>query len=106
MSEPMKIRAFLLSGAVEVKLQVRHPMESGLRRDEQGNRIPPHYIETLVVKCKDRVVFNARLGMAVSENPYLVFTFRGAEKGDPITVTWVDNLGDTRTDESVVVTGA
>ncbi len=99
----MKIRAFLLNGAVEVKLQVKHPMESGLRRDEQGTKIPPHFIETLVVKCKGRVVFNARLGMAVSENPYLAFTFHGAEKGDPLTVTWVDNLGDTRTDEGVVI---
>lgn len=103
MSEPMKIRAFLLKDAVDVKLMVKHPMESGLRRDEQGTRIAPHYIETLVVKCKDRVVLNARLGMAVSENPYIAFTFHGAAKGDPITVTWVDNLGDTRTDEGVVV---
>ncbi len=103
MSEPMKIRAFLLKDTVEVKLMVKHPMESGLRRDEQGTRIPPHYIETLVVKCKDRVVLNARLGMAVSENPYLVFSFHGAAKGDPISVTWVDNLGDTRTDTGEVL---
>jgi len=103
MSEPMKIRAFLLKDTVEVKLMVKHPMESGLRRDEQGQRIPAHYIETLVVRCKDRVVLDARLGMAVSENPYIAFSFRGAETGDPISATWVDNLGETRTDQGKVV---
>ncbi len=102
MSEPMKIRAFLVKDTVEMKLMVKHPMESGLRKDEEGKRIPAHYIETLVVKCADRVVLDARLGMAVSENPYIAFNFKGAQKGDPISVTWVDNLGDTRTDNGVV----
>lgn len=102
MSEPMKIRAFLVKDTVEMKLMVKHPMESGLRKDEEGKRIPAHYIETLVVKCADRVVLDARLGMAVSENPYIAFNFKGAKKGDPISVTWVDNLGDTRTDNGVV----
>lgn len=102
MSEPMKIRAFLAKDKVEVMLRVRHPMESGLRKDEQGQRIPAHYIETLVVKCRERVVLDAHLGMAVSEHPYLSFKFGGAAKGDPISVTWVDNLGDTRTDHGVV----
>lgn len=102
MSEPMKIRAFLVKDKVEMKLMVRHPMESGLRKDEQGERIPAHYIETLVVTCGERVVLDAHLGMAVSENPYFAFSFGGAAKGDPIRVTWVDNLGDSRTDQGVV----
>ncbi len=102
MSEPMKIRAFLVKDTVEMKLMVKHPMESGLRKDEEGKRIPAHFIETLLVKCGERVVLDARLGMAVSENPYLAFNFKGAKKGDPISVTWTDNLGDTRTDTGVV----
>ncbi len=102
MSEPMKIRAFLVKDKVEMRLMVRHPMESGLRKDEQGERIPAHYIETLVVKCGERVVLDAHLGMAVSENPYFAFNFGGAAKGDPISVTWVDNRGDTRTDQGTV----
>ena len=102
MSEPMKIRAFLVNDTVDMKLMVKHPMESGLRKDEEGKRIPAHFIETLLVKCGERVVLDARLGMAVSENPYLAFNFKGAKKGDPISVTWTDNLGDTRTDTGAV----
>ncbi len=102
MSEPMRIRAVLNKDVVEVKLMVKHIMESGMRKDENGKRIPAHYIETLVVKCKDKIVLDAHLGMAVSENPYIAFSFHGAVKGDPIEVSWKDNLGDTRTDKAVV----
>jgi sulfur-oxidizing protein SoxZ len=102
MSEPMRIRAVLFNGVVEVKLMIRHVMETGLRKDEQGVRIPAHYIETLVVRCKDKIVLDAHLGMAVSQNPYIAFTFRDAAKGDRIEASWRDNLGDTRVDESVI----
>ena len=102
MSEPMRIRALLIKDLIEVKLMIKHPMESGLRKDEEGKRIPAHYIETLVVRCKDKVVLDAHLGMAVSENPYIAFNFKGAEKGDKIEASWKDNLGQSRTDEAVV----
>lgn len=102
MSEPMRIRAVLINGVVEVKLMIKHIMETGLRKDESGNYIPAHYIETLVAKCNDKVVLDAQLGMAVSQNPYIAFNFRGAAKGDRMEVSWRDNLGDTRTDESLV----
>ena len=102
MSEPMRIRASLIKDMVEVKLMIRHIMETGLRKDESGKRVPAHYIETLVVRCKDKIVLDAHLGMAVSENPYLAFSFKGAEKGDRIEATWIDNIGETRTDEALI----
>ncbi len=102
MSEPMRIRAMLIKDVVEVKLMVKHVMETGLRKDESGNYIPAHYIETLVARCNDKVVLDAQLGMAVSQNPYIAFNFKGAAKGDRIEVSWRDNLGDTRSDETLV----
>ena len=82
MSEPMRIRAVQVQDLIEVKLMIRHPMESGLRKDENGKKIPAHFIETLEVKCKDRIVLDAYLGMAVSENPFIQFSFKGGTKGD------------------------
>lgn len=102
MSEPMRIRAVLINGVVEVKLMVKHIMETGLRKDEAGNVVPAHFIETLVARCNDKVVLDAQLGMAVSQNPYIAFTFKGAAKGDRMEVSWRDNLGDTRSDETLV----
>lgn len=102
MSEPMRIRAVLLKDLVEVKLMIRHPMESGLRKDENGKKIPAHFIETLEVKCNEKIVFDAYLGMAVSENPFIQFNFKGAAKGDLLEVTWKDNRGDSRTDKAPI----
>lgn len=102
MSEPMRIRAVLINGVVEVKLMVKHVMETGLRKDEAGNVVPAHFIETLVARCNDKVVLDAQLGMAVSQNPYIAFNFKGAAKGDRMEVSWRDNLGDTRSDETLV----
>ena len=102
MSDPMRIRTMRIKDTIEVKLLVKHPMESGYRKGEDGKRIPAHFIETLVVRCKDKVIFDAYLGIAVSENPYIEFNFKGAEPGDLIEATWVDNLKDTRTDSAVV----
>jgi len=36
------------------------------------------------------------------ENPYLQFKFKGGKKGDKLSVTWVDNKGETRTDEATI----
>ena len=79
MSDPMRIRANLINSTVEVKLMIKHPMESGYRKGEDGKRIPAHFIETLVVRCKDKVILDAYLGLAISENPYIAFNFKGAD---------------------------
>jgi sulfur-oxidizing protein SoxZ len=47
-------------------------------------------------------VFNAQFGPAVSKDPFLNFKFKGGAKGDKVTVTWVDNRGDKRTDEATI----
>jgi sulfur-oxidizing protein SoxZ len=45
---------------------------------------------------------NAQWGPAVAKNPYLQFTVKGAKAGDKISITWLDNRGDKRTDDAVV----
>ena len=38
----------------------------------------------------------------MSQNPFLSFKFKGGAKGDKLAVKWVDNKGDTRTDEAAI----
>jgi sulfur-oxidizing protein SoxZ len=45
---------------------------------------------------------SAQWGPAVSKNPFLGFKFLGGAAGDRIEVTWVDNKGDSRTDETLI----
>jgi sulfur-oxidizing protein SoxZ len=102
MAKPMKVRARAEGGATEVKVLMSHEMETGLRKNAQGETIPAHFIRNVTVRHGSRTVFSAQLGTAVSKNPFLSFKFSGGAKGDKITVTWVDNRGDSRTDEAAI----
>lgn len=102
MADPMRIRAALTGDVVEVKVLMSHPMETGLRKDASGNPVPAHYIQTVKASCKGKDVLTAEWGPAVSKNPFLAFKFKGAAKGDKVSVTWLDTAGETRTDEAVI----
>lgn len=102
MGNPMRIRASANGDVVEVKVLMRHDMETGQRKDAAGAVIPAHFIQKLVAKCNDKVVLDSLMGTSVSKDPFLSFKFKGGKKGDKITVSWFDNKGDSRTDETVV----
>ena len=102
MAEPMRIRAKLTGEIVEVKVLIRHDMETGLRKDAAGKPIPAHFIKTLSAKCNEKTVLETVMGISVSKDPFLSFKFKGGAVGDKVTVTWADNMGETRTDEATV----
>lgn len=102
MADPMKIRASLVDDSTEVKVLMSHEMETGQRKDAQGQTIPAWFIQNVTVRCNGRTVLAAQWGTAVSKNPFLAFKFKGGVKGDKIVVTWTDNRGDTRTDEAAI----
>ena len=102
MGDPMRIRATENGGVTEVKILMKHDMESGQRKDATGKVIPAWHINMVVAKVKDKEVFAAQFGPAVSKDPFLNFKFKGAAKGDKLSVTWVDNRADTRTDEVAI----
>jgi sulfur-oxidizing protein SoxZ len=101
MGDPMRIRAVEKDGVVDVKILMRHDMESGQRKDANGKVIPAWFINVLSVKAQGKEVFKAQFGSAVSKDPFLNFKYKGA-KGDKIVVSWSDTKGDTRTDEATV----
>ncbi|MBI2509352.1 MAG: thiosulfate oxidation carrier complex protein SoxZ [Betaproteobacteria bacterium] len=102
MAEPMKIRAALQGDIADVRILMMHPMETGLRRDSRGDLVPLHYIRSVVVTHNGRIVLDAQWSQAISRNPFLGLRVKGARAGDKISVTWVDNKGDKRTDEATV----
>ncbi|MCW5603532.1 MAG: thiosulfate oxidation carrier complex protein SoxZ [Burkholderiales bacterium] len=104
MAEPMRIRATLQGDTADVRILMRHPMETGTRKTASGV-VPQHYIRSVVVQHNGRTVLDAQWSQAVSRDPFLGLRVKGAKVGDKISVTWVDNKGDQRTDE-VAVTAA
>lgn len=84
-------------------LLMPHPMETGMRKDDSGAFVPAHYITDVQVTAADRVVLQARLSQAVSQDPLLSFRYRGGQLGDRLQVRWTDSRGEQRSD-SVLVT--
>ena len=98
----MKIRANASGDSTEVKVLMNHEMETGQRKDAQGQTIPAWFIQSVKVMHDDKIVLAAQLGPAVAKNPFLSFKFKGGAKGERIRITWIDNHNDTRTDEVVI----
>jgi sulfur-oxidizing protein SoxZ len=97
--KPIKIRGRLKNGEADIKCLMPHPMETGVRKDLDGNKIPAHYIETVTCKHNGKVFITADWGASVSKDPYFGFVVRGASDGDVIEVSWVDNLGNSSSGE-------
>ncbi len=102
MADPMKIRATAKDGVVDVRVLMAHEMESGQRKDAAGKLIPAWHISEVTAALNGTPVLKAYWGPAISKNPYLSFKVKGAKAGDKISVSWVDNKGDKRTDEATV----
>jgi len=95
MASTIRVRAVSGGDATEVQALVQHPMDSGFVKDAQGNLIPPHHIEVVDFQHAGKSVFTALWGPAVAKDPYVKFSFKGAQKGDDISVSWVDNKGES-----------
>jgi len=102
MGNPMKIRASVKDGVTEVKVLMQHEMETGLRKDKDGKLVPAWHITEVKAQHNGKAVLEAQFGTAVSKNPYLVFHFKGGAPGEKVSVSWVDNTGDTRVDEAEI----
>jgi sulfur-oxidizing protein SoxZ len=102
MADPMRIRAQAQGGNAIVRVLMSHEMETGQRKDAAGKIIPAWHINEVTASLNGKQVFSAEWGPAVAKNPFLQFTMKGAKAGDKVSVTWKDNRGDTRTDETVV----
>jgi len=102
MADPMKIRAQMKGDVCEIRVLMSHPMETGQRKDSDGKTIPAHHIQTITVALNGKAVVSGQTGGSVSRNPVFGFKVKGAKAGDKVTVSWKDNKGDSRTDETTV----
>ena len=105
MADPMKIRATVVGDSTEVKVLMSHEMETGQRKDASGALVPAHFIQNVTVTCAGKTVLSAQWGTSISKNPFMHFRFKGGKPGDKVTISWVDNKGERRTDEAVIAGG-
>jgi sulfur-oxidizing protein SoxZ len=98
----MKIRAQMKGDSAEIRVLMNHPMETGQRKDNAGNTVPAHYIQAITVDVGGKRVIQGQAATSISRNPVFGFRVKGAKAGDKVVIHWVDNKGESRTDEATI----
>ena len=81
---------------ITIKTLISHAMESGQRKDKEGNLIPRSIINRFVVDFNGENVIDVNMEPAISTNPYFEFEAQVPQSGE-FTFTWYDDDGDVYT---------
>ena len=77
---------------VTIKTLISHKMESGQRKDKEGNVIPRSIINRFTCEFNGQMVVDVTMEPAISTNPYFQFDATVPEAGD-FKFTWYDDDG-------------
>ena len=100
----IRLKAEVKEGITKVKTLIKHPMETGARKElETGKLIPAHFIEEVTCIYNGQIVMSALWSGGISQNPYCAFTFKGGEKGGQVTLIWKDNQGNMNYQETTIL---
>jgi len=83
--------------SVSVRTLISHPMESGQRRDGDGNIIPRSIINRFTCEFNGAMVIDVTLEPAISTNPYFQFEAVVDDTGT-FDFTWYDDDGSVYTE--------
>ncbi|MGX0877167.1 sulfur-oxidizing protein SoxZ [Roseovarius sp. MBR-154] len=86
---------------VTIKTLISHPMESGQRKDADGNIIPRSIINRFTCEFNGEMVVDVTMEPAISTNPYFEFEAVVPEAGD-FKFTWYDDDGSVYEDTNSV----
>lgn len=94
----VKVPATAAAGeAIVIKTLISHTMESGQRKDGDGNIIPRSIINRFVAEFNGETVIDVTLEPAISTNPYFQFEAIVPESGE-FKFTWYDDDGSVYED--------
>jgi sulfur-oxidizing protein SoxZ len=79
-------------GTITIKTLISHKMESGQRKDADGNVIPRSIINRFTCDFNGENVVDVTLEPAISTNPYFEFEAVVPEAGE-FKFTWYDDDG-------------
>lgn len=90
---------------VRVRAQIRHRMESGMRVGDDGDLIPRNIVSRFEARLGDDLLFVWEPETAITQHPYLEFTFV-ARKTEELSMVWTDDEGEVVTgSQSITVSG-
>jgi len=86
---------------ITIKTLISHDMESGQRKDKEGDPIPRKIINKFECTFNGAPVFSCDIEPAISANPYLEFNAKIMESG-VFKFTWTDDDGSVYETESKI----
>jgi sulfur-oxidizing protein SoxZ len=89
---------------VTIKCLNSHNMESGQRKDSNGNKIPRSIINRFTAEFNGKSVIDVAMEAAISTNPYFQFDATVPEAGE-FKFTWYDDDGSVYEDSKKVAIG-
>lgn len=89
---------------ITIKTLISHKMESGQRKDGDGNVIPRSIINRFVADFNGQNVIDVTLESAISTNPFFEFDAIVPEAGE-FKFTWYDDDGDVYEDAKQIAIG-
>ena len=78
--------------AITIKTLIKHKMESGQRRDDDGNILPRSIINRFVADFNGQNIIDVTLEPSISTNPYFAFDAVVPEAGE-FVFNWYDDDG-------------
>lgn len=89
---------------IVIKTLISHPMESGQRKDKDGNAIPRSIINRFTATFNGESVVDVAMEPAISTNPYFEFVATVPEAGT-FEFTWYDDDGSVYTESKDITVG-
>ncbi len=106
---PMRLSvtgAVAAGGTLQAVLLIGHPMESGFRTMDSGQRIAKNVIESVQVYLDDGLLFQMQTGIGIASNPYVAFSVPLPSvlpaHAVVLRVTWQDDKGQRGAIERVL----
>ncbi|MBV0891387.1 thiosulfate oxidation carrier complex protein SoxZ [Paracoccus sp. Z118] len=93
-----------LGEIVRVRAQMVHVMESGFRIDAAGQTIPEDILTGFTASLGDAVLLEWSPETAISQNPYIEFTFAARQPGT-LRMVWTDAGGVVAEAEKEIAVG-
>lgn len=87
---------------IVIKTLISHPMESGQRKDGDGNPIPRSIINRFTCDFNGQNVIDVKMEPAISTNPYFEFEATVPEAGE-FKFTWYDDDGSVYEDAKAIM---
>ena len=89
---------------ITIKTLISHKMESGQRKDDEGNPIPRSIINRFVAEFNGQNVIDVTMEPAISTTPYFQFDAIVPESGE-FKFIWYDDDGSVYEDTKSITVG-